>query len=388
MDNKPTSITNLLKEKGKEKPAAVPVPKYPGITTSNRFALLAAKNVGGRERSLSKRSRMDSVEEDDERYEEVSESELFINMEKVETQLKDAKSIIEQVKKDSEKIPDDSPVAAVVRGLAKWMEVTTSIQENTVSAMLDEKAKLAKKVSLIEKAVPASLPSGKEGHRSSGQRKENEDGEDPRKKKFVQAVREAERSTLIFNTDMGNVSIMNTNTMNRKFSMALKDMAAAVDGNANGEPKADTVTQLDDTLSMVKNMEYFGKATKKAAKKDFFTIPVKLTYKDKDTRASAESNLRKLCKVSCTTPYHSTLRDVIKKVVEDCKQKLGKGFVQTRIDTEKMCIKVSYNDNGVWHNDVEVVPLPDSVYDTSNKVSRVPKAKEAMEVDAGESVQG
>jgi hypothetical protein len=79
---------------------------------------------------------------------------------------------------------------------------------------------------------------------------------------------------------------------------------------------------------------------------------------------------------------------VIKKVVEDCKQKLGKGFVQTRIDTEKMCIKVSYNDNGVWHNDVEVVPLPDSVYDTSNKVSRVPKAKEAMEVDAGESVQG
>jgi hypothetical protein len=163
MANKPTSITNLLKEKGKDKPAAVPVPKYPGITTSNRFALLAAKNVGGRERSLSKRSRMDSVEEDDERYEEVSESELFINMEKVETQLKDAKSIIEQVKKDSEKIPDDSPVAAVVRGLAKWMEVTTSIQENTVSAMLDEKAKLAKKVSLIEKAVPVSKVSGKEG---------------------------------------------------------------------------------------------------------------------------------------------------------------------------------------------------------------------------------
>jgi len=42
----------------------------------------------------------------------------------------------------------------------------------------------------------------------------------------------------------------------------------------------------------------------------------------------------------------------------------------------------------VWHNDVEVVPLPDSVYDLSNKVSRVSKAKEAMEVDAGESVQG
>jgi hypothetical protein len=103
MSNKPTSIINLLKEKGKEKPAAVPVLKYPGITTSNRFAALAAKNVGGRERSLSKRSRMDSAEDDDDRLEEVSESDLFINMENVETQLKEAKVIIEQVKKDSER---------------------------------------------------------------------------------------------------------------------------------------------------------------------------------------------------------------------------------------------------------------------------------------------
>ncbi len=189
------------------------------------------------------------------RIEEVSESDLFVSMEKVEAQLKDAKDIIEQVKKDSEKISEDSPFAAVVRGLTKWMETTTSIQENTVSAMLDEKAKLAKKVSMIETVAPAGHASGGDGSRGAngGQGKESETGTYPRKKKFVQAVREAEKATLVFNTDMGNVSIMNTNTMNRKFSMALKEMAAAVDGNANGEPTADTVMQLDDTLSMVKN---------------------------------------------------------------------------------------------------------------------------------------
>jgi hypothetical protein len=77
-----------------------------------------------------------------------------------------------------------------------------------------------------------------------------------RKKKFVQAVREAEKATLVFNLDMGTVAVMNTNTMNRKFSMALKAKAAEIDGNVDGEPKADTVTQLDDTLSMVKNMDY------------------------------------------------------------------------------------------------------------------------------------
>ncbi len=104
------------------------------------------------------------------------------------------------------------------------------------------------------------------------------------------------------------------------------------------------MTQLDDTLSMVKNMDYFGKTTKQAKGKEFFTIPVKLAYKDKETRIAAEQNLRKLCKVSCTTPYH---------------------------------------------NDVEKIPLPDSFFDLTHKVSRhVPSKPEGMDLDVRDSTQG
>jgi hypothetical protein len=107
---------------------------------------------------------------------------------------------------------------------------------------------------------------------------------------------------------------------------------------------------------------------------------------------AAESNLRKLCKVSCTVYYsispHPARRDQSGGGGLQEEIQYDKGFVQTRVDTEKMCLRVSYNEDGVWHNDVEQVPLPDSVFDTSNKVSRVSRPKEAMDVEEGESVQG
>ena len=394
--SKPQSISSLIKrnegEKGERENHGV---KKPGISTKNRFLLLAEKGKAARDRSLSaKRFRTDSeCTEASEFADEGGQGEsVFASMEETERQLKEAKAVLDQVRLDVEKVPDPGPLKVVLDGMVKWMALTNSIQENSASVMLDEFAKAKKKVSPSSQVVPETGSQGRAG----GQQGKGKQGEtevvtehEVRKKKFVQAVREAEKATLVFNLDMGTVAVMNTNTMNRKFSMALKAKAAEVDGNINGEPKMDTVTQLDDTLSMVKNMDYFGKTTKQAKGKEFFTIPVKLAYKDKETRIAAEQNLRKLCKVSCTTPYHSTLRDVMKKTMEEAKSKYKNSFVQTRVDVENMTLRVSYRQDGIWHNDVEKIALPDSVYDLTHKVSRhVPSKPEGMDLDVGDSTQG
>jgi hypothetical protein len=395
--SKPLSISSLLKRKEEEdkgERGKHQVPRQSGIPTKNRFLLLAEKGKAARERSLSaKRFRTDSeCTEASEIVEESGQGEsVFASMEDTERQLKEAKTVIDQVKSEVEKIPDPGPLKAVLDGLLKWMALTTSIQENSASVMLDEFAKASKKVSPPPQASAAGGQVKGGGQPGKGKQGESDvvSEQDVRKKKFVQAVREAEKATLVFNLDMGTVAVMNTNTMNRKFSMALKAKAAVVDGNMNGEPKADTVTQLDDTLSMVKNMDYFGKTTKQAKGKEFFSIPVKLTYKDKETRMTAEQNLRKLCKVSCTTPYHSTLRDVMRKTMEEAKAKYDNSFVQTRVDVENMTLRVSYRQDGVWHNDVDRIPLPDSVFDLTHKVSRhVPSKPEGMDMDGVDSVQG
>jgi hypothetical protein len=388
--SKPLTISSLLKKKEGEKEKN-PTAKQPGIHTSNRLLLLAEKGKAARDRTLSaKRFRTDSEGTEYSEIGEIVDQEesVFVNMEKTENQLKEAKVVIDQVKAEVEKIQDPGPLKAVMDGMVKWMALTTSIQENTASVMLDGFAKANKKVTAAAKVGPEAGQPSSGGTKNNGKQGGGTE-EDPRKKKFIQAVREGEKSTLVFNTDMGTVAVMNPNTMNRKFSMALKAKAAEVDGNVNGEPKADTVTQLDDTLSMVKNIDYFGKTTKQAKGKDFFTIPVKLTYKDKDTRTTAEQNLRKLCKVSCTTPYHSTLRDVMKKTMEEAKVKYKNCYIQTRVDVDSMSLRLSYRQDGIWYNDVDKIPLPDSVFDLSNKVRKtVPPTQEGMDLDVGDSVQG
>jgi hypothetical protein len=79
----------------------------------------------------------------------------------------------------------------------------------------------------------------------------------------------------------------------------------------------------------------------------------------------------------------------MKKAMEEAKAKYKNSFVQTRVDVENMTLRVSYRHEGVWHNDVDRVPLPDSVLDLTNKVSkRVSSKPEGMDMDVGDSAQG
>ncbi len=116
--SKPTSITSLLKEKEKgEKSKTGTAAKYPGISTNNRFLLLAEKGKAARDRSLSaKRFRTDSECTEAECTGEGAyvEEQVFMNMEKTEGQLKEAKAVIEQVKSEVEKIPDPGPMKTVL----------------------------------------------------------------------------------------------------------------------------------------------------------------------------------------------------------------------------------------------------------------------------------
>jgi hypothetical protein len=153
------------------------------------------------------------------------------------------------------------------------------------------------------------------------------------------------------------------------FIVDLAAKAAALEGRTDGKPSADVNRQLNDILAMVNKMEFFGRVTKRATTKgkveDFFTIPVRLFYKDKDTREIGEARLRQLCKVNATTPYHRTLRAAIRQTVENCKGKYPHSFIQVKVDAERFLLKVSRLQAGVWYNNVEVINLSESVLDLS-----------------------
>jgi len=137
------------------------------------------------------------------------------------------------------------------------------------------------------------------------------------------------------------------------------------------------VEALDDALSMVTGMEFFGKETKtyhgKPARTGdpaptFCTIPVKYKFKDRDTRARVENVLRSRCQVNCSTPYPSILRECIKRTVDSFKTAYPGNYVRVNVDTANFNLRVALKKQetgSTWVNHNSPIPLPEEAWDTT-----------------------
>ena len=194
---------------------------------------------------------------------------------------------------------------------------------------------------------------------------------DPEVKKFRDSVKEAEKSSLVFNLNMGKVPIMNQSSMCTKATSALTSMAAEAEGKSSSIPSDDTVTAIDDVLSVVKSMSFFGKSTKTYRNtKDpksgsFCTVPVRYNFKDKDTRVRAETLLREKCKIHCSTPYPTILRESIRQVISHVKKDYPEDMVRVSVDLPNLGLKVFRKSQGEWKTYKELVPIPTEALDVS-----------------------
>ena len=195
--------------------------------------------------------------------------------------------------------------------------------------------------------------------------------EEKKVRKFQEAIKEAERSTLCFNLDLGNTPIMNKNTISERASLALAKMAAKVEGKGKSIPSQDKIESLDDVTSMVTNMELYGAKTQTYKGKDstgFCTVPVKYQFKDRDQKTYAEKTLRDLCKVKCSTPYPAIVRECIKQVVEHVRASHPSDYVRVNVVAKEFSLKVSRRPPGKdcpWVEYPDLLRLPDQAYDVS-----------------------
>jgi hypothetical protein len=178
---------------------------------------------------------------------------------------------------------------------------------------------------------------------------------DPKVEKFRDAVKDAERSTLAFNLDMGTVPIMNRDTMAQRATLALTKMAAQVEKPGSLIPSEDTVAAIDDALSVTTGYEIYGTATKTYRHPTdkmsgaYCTVPVRYDFESKDARVRAEKIFRDKCNVNCATPYPIILRETIKQAIANVRDEHPNNLVRVTIDTGKCCFNISRrpveNDN-------------------------------------------
>jgi hypothetical protein len=215
--------------------------------------------------------------------------------------------------------------------------------------------------------------SGKYADRSKKDNQVTETEEEKKHRKFAEAVRDAERSTLCFNLNMGNKPLMNKTTISERASLALTTMAAKVEGKNSSVPSPDTIAAIDDVTSMVTNMEFYGTNTKEYKGKDasgYCTIPVRYQFKDREQRVFAESQLRELCHVKCSTPYPAILRECIKQVVDHVRETYPQDYVRVNVMTKEFALKVSRRPPGKnlpWVTFPDLISLPTAALDVTSK---------------------
>jgi len=202
--------------------------------------------------------------------------------------------------------------------------------------------------------------------------------------KVKRVLREAERRTVLFDLDMGGAPIINKESISRKVTMALH--GAASSGNHDWNIK-DAGEMVDDVLSC-SQLEFLGNGTKKFfnnKKKDdprngkMCTVPVRMDFKNKETRISAEHTLRTICKVSCSTPYPKKLRALLGRAILEGKKKYPKLYIRPKVDIDNMQVSASAREGATWHDASGPFPIPLDILDPNTVIPPLER-EESMEI--------
>jgi hypothetical protein len=192
----------------------------------------------------------------------------------------------------------------------------------------------------------------------------------PKADPFVSAVKAAERSVLIHNLNLGQAPTLNPTTISSKVTAALLLCIAKCEPSTGGIVNGFAREIADDIISMVQDMTFFGSATRpsknpsnRSENGSFYTVPVKLTFQNKQIASKIFDTLRKY-KVQVTTPYHKSLRASFGLVQAKIRSENPGYQVRVNLDLNKRALKafvrpdVDHAERYPWEFVGKPIPLP------------------------------
>ena len=158
---------------------------------------------------------------------------------------------------------------------------------------------------------------------------------------------------MIYDLDLGQAPTLNKETISRKVTMALHEKGKE---GAHNWALNNAADMIDDALSC-SQLEFLGSGTRKFYNKTntadkrnskWCTIPVRMDFKDKETRIQAENTLRSICKVNCSTPYPRALRTMINETIRSGKQIKEGCFIKVKVDIDNLKLSAAARTPDGW----------------------------------------
>jgi hypothetical protein len=113
----------------------------------------------------------------------------------------------------------------------------------------------------------------------------------------------ADKETVLFDANLGGVTIANRNNLAAAFSAGIRNAAIEKAAEENKDP-AEAVRIVDDALSCVQDMEFIGSQSQKFINRNnesdnrnntFCTMPIKFKFEDRSMRIHFETVIRSHC---------------------------------------------------------------------------------------------
>jgi hypothetical protein len=165
---------------------------------------------------------------------------------------------------------------------------------------------------------------------------------------------------------------MNKESLSRKVTESLCSTVKA--GNHDYDI-ADAEEVLDDILSCSK-LEFLGTTSKLyfnnrnqngPLNNKMYTLPVRMDFKDRETRFEAEIMLRKICKVNCSVPYPKKMRNLLNDMIKEGKALQPNSFIRTKVNVEKLTVEAHAKTAAGWVDLNIKKSIPVSILDNSTE---------------------
>jgi hypothetical protein len=179
-------------------------------------------------------------------------------LDSMELKLKKMKSLSTQLNTEVAKGNLDPALEKIIKAMCEFCDVSTSYHEDLVGSC-SVNTELT-----VTQPSPAPYPDSITNpdpevfvaYSQVTKRKQNappvpkpapKPPRDPKLQAFQDAVKHSERSTLIFNLNLGSKKTLNEKTILSNATLALSTAAAAVEGSATKTPSKDVVDILDES---------------------------------------------------------------------------------------------------------------------------------------------
>jgi len=300
-------------------------------------------------------------------------NKIFQDMKNHEEKLISARSSLMEAKTlgDEKDIYSAGPMGSVMGKLISVISTLIDHQEGLTSSIID-----FCNASTRTPPPEQGLYTNGENSNQAGRERANTAGKNTMKKppsaeellqrKVKQEVIKAEKSTILFDLDLGSVPVINKDTLSTKVTYAIHAAAKGGPEVAAGNYSAGEASEILDDILTCANLEFLGNGSKKyfnprdgsdPQNGKFCTIPAKLTFKTKDERIRAEQAIRKICKVRCSVPYPKKLRGLINALIQEGRTKSPGNYIQVKVDTEKMKLTARASIHNKGNNKYEWVDL-------------------------------